>query len=325
MNIQKIAILNNQETHIVRDRHIEAIKKTLPGVEVILATNDKDLLAQTTDADILLTWHFMKFEEFCVGAPSLKWVCTLGTGVDAYMNSKVRGLDVRISSTKGIHGMPMGDQALAYIFAFLRALPFTLKNQFQRKWDRSATSLCDESVNKTVGIVGLGNIGLHLARKCKLLGMRVVATKNTPIESEWVDVCYPPSEIHTLLAESDFVVLVLPLTPETRKMMGEREFRVMKKTGVLINLARGAHVDNDALTKALWEGEIGGAALDIFEKEPLDQDSPLWDAPNIIITPHTSPFSPYYMDRAIAVFCDNLARYTQDQPILFEADKVRGY
>lgn len=321
----KIAILNNQKVHKVQDRHIEAIKKTASDAEVILATDEKELATKTSDADVLLTWHFMNFEDFCVNAPSLKWVNSFGTGVDAYMNSKVRSLPARITSTKGIHAYPMGDHALAYIFAFLRRLPFSLKNQFEKKWDNSCRSLCDETTDKTVGIVGLGNIGLHLAQKCKLLGMRVVATKNTPIDSEWVDHCYPPSELNTLLAESDFVVLVLPLTDETRKMMSTEQFKVMKKTGVLINLARGGHVDNDALAKALHDGEIGGAALDIFEREPLEQDSPLWDAPNIILTPHTSPFSPYYMDRAIEVFCDNLKRFQNGEPLLYEADKVRGY
>jgi phosphoglycerate dehydrogenase-like enzyme len=183
---------------------------------------------------------------------------------------------------------------------------------------------CDESFNKTIGIIGLGSIGMDIAEKCKKLGMRVVGLKRNPVESEWIDQCYSNNGLEKLLNESDFVVIATPLTTDTIKMIGEKELKCMKKTAVLINIARGGIVDEEALQRALEEKVIAGAGLDVTDPEPLPQDSPLWDMPNVIITPHIAAHSPYYMDRA-EVIKRNMERFTKDQELLYEVDKNRGY
>ncbi|WP_338825345.1 Glyoxylate/hydroxypyruvate reductase B [Moorella humiferrea] len=327
MQIKKIAIFDYEASPFFNENHIKSIQEALPGVEIIYAIKEKELRAKTTDADVLITWPFITEEmvEFCKGAPSLKWIHSIISGVEGLMNSEIRNLDIRITSTKGIHGFPMAEHVLAYIFSFLRALPVFFRSQLKKEWNDEAHVLCDETINKTVGIIGLGNIGMHIAKKCKLLGFRVVALKRTPIQSEWVDKCYSAVEIDQLLKESDFVIVTVPYTPQTHHLIGEKELRMMKKTAYFINVARGGVVDQEALIKVLQENTIAGAGLDVFAEEPLPSDNPLWDLPNVILTPHIAARSPYYMDRAIKVVIENLLRFSRDEELLFEVDKVRGY
>jgi phosphoglycerate dehydrogenase-like enzyme len=330
MKINKLAIIDFGDMRSVKDYHVDSVKKVLPEAEVILAYGAKDLLSKTDDADVIITWSIppivnRDFIEFCKGAKSLKWIHSFIAGVDVFMNSEICDMDIIITCTKGIHSFPMADHTLAYIFAFLRAFPVFIRSQLNRKYDTQAESLCDETYEKTVGIIGLGNIGHYIAQKCKLLGMRVVAVKRTPIESEWVDHCYSNEELGLLLKESDFVVVTVPLTKDTQKLIGEKELRMMKKSAYLINIARGGVIDQEALIRVLKENAIAGAGLDVFEEEPLPQDSPLWDIPNVIITPHVAARSPYYMDRAIKVAIDNLQRYTRDEDLLYKIDKEVGY
>lgn len=154
--------------------------------------------------------------------------------------------------------------------------------------------------------------------------MRVVATKRQPVEYPYVDCLYRPEELNILLAESDFVVVIVPLTPETKNIIGEKELQIMKNTAVLINIARGGVVNEEALVNALRKGEIAGAGLDAFDQEPLSEDNPLWGMENVIITPHMSAISPVYMIRAMHVFCQNLDRFIKDEDLFYEADRLLG-
>jgi phosphoglycerate dehydrogenase-like enzyme len=180
---------------------------------------------------------------------------------------------------------------------------------------------CDEIFEKTVGIVGLGKIGSYVAKKCKQVEMRVIGVDLFPVKNEWVDHCYSTKELDKLLAESDFVVLNVALTRETEKMIDEKALRLMKKSAILLNVARGGVVDEAALISALKDGTIAGAGLDVFADEPLPKDSPLWDLENVIITPHVSARSPYYMDRTTEVIIDNLKKFESGEPLLYVADK----
>lgn len=328
MNINKIAILSGPGHVTFTEGHLNAIKKACPQIQVVLAYSVEELVLKAHDTDALVIWPFFKsdFEEFCRKAPNLKWIHAFTTGVDGILKSDISNLDIRITSTKGIHGAPIADHVLSFIFAFIRDLLFLRECQSRKEWYRNRMDLaCDESFNKTVGIIGLGNIGMVIAEKCKKLGMRVVGLKRNPVESEWVDICYSNDGLEKLLKESDFVVIAAPLTPETTGMIGERELRLMKKSAVLINIARGGLVDEPALIKALQEKTIGGAGLDVTDPEPLSQDSPLWEMPNVIITPHIAAHSPYYMDRAVEIIIENINRFMNNQDLLYEVDKKRGY
>lgn len=325
MKINTIAVLAQTNGPEFLERHAERIKEVLPEVNIVVAYEEDELMKKTTDADVLLTWPFKKIDKFCSGAPSLKWVHAFTAGVDRIMNSKVGSMNVRISNTKGIHGYPISDHVLSNIYLFLRAYPTFFRQQLNKEWNKEPRKLMDEASAMTVGIIGLGNIGLEIARKCKLLDMRVLATKNTPFENEWVDRCYPPTQLNELLEQSDFIVITVPLTEATANMIGEQELQLMKSTSVLINVARGGVVNEVALVKALRENLIRGAALDVFSEEPLPTNNPLWDLPNVVITPHMAAQSAYYMDRAVNVIIENLQRFSRDEVLLFEIDKKRGY
>ncbi len=327
MEVKKVAVLfkkkNERVPFEVEAHHLERIKNMLPNAEIIHAHEEEELLAKTTDADVLLTWGLYKPIEFCRGAKSLKWIHTISAGVDGVMTPEISGLDIKISSTKGIHGIPIANQTLAYMLSFVRQFPLLFRQQQNKIWDKNVNP--DEIWKKTVGIVGLGSIGEEIARQCKALDMRVIATKRTPTECEWIDHLYPSEQLEGLLSESDFVVVAVPLTPATRGYIGEKELRMMKQSAYLINIARGGVIDEAALINVLQEGRIAGAGLDVFEEEPLPPESPLWEMPNVIITPHMAADSPMYMDRAIEVFGENVKRFIHNEKLLYEVDKVHQY
>jgi phosphoglycerate dehydrogenase-like enzyme len=182
--------------------------------------------------------------------------------------------------------------------------------------------------SKTVGIVGLGHIGREVARLAKAFGMRVVATRRSARQSQrarYVDRLFAPDQLLQLLSESDFVVLTLPLTKETHKIIGEAELRSMKPTAYLINVARGQVVDEEALARVLEEHRIAGAGLDVFTREPLPADSRLWKLPNVIISPHIAGYMENYSEQATAVFCENLRRYLGGKRLINVVGKERGY
>jgi len=326
LKINKIAILFDPNKSKVltplQEHHLKWIKEIMPDTVIVYAESETSLLELTDDADILITSRTEPAETFCKTAKSLKWVHNLYAGMDIIMKSATAKLDIRLTRTNVVSG-PMADTTLAFIFSFLRFIPTLIRQQERKQWLKHVSA--EESFNKTVGIIGLGAIGEEVARKCKLLGMRTLATKKTPSKNIWVDEVYPPSGMTEILSQSDFVVVVLPLTPDTYKIIGEKELRMMKKTAYFINISRGSVVDEEALVKILEEGVIAGAALDVFTVEPLPSDSPLWEMPNVIISPHMSADSPYYMDRAMKCFCINLQNFVNGEKMLTEVNKHTGY
>lgn len=327
VEVKKIAVLYDPQKYEVlsemKEQHKEWIRQVVPDVEIVYAKNEAMLMEQTTDADILITTLSDVAVNFCKGAKSLKWVHNLFAGMDIIMNSEIAKTNVRLTRTKGTHGSPMSDTTLAFIFSFLRVIPTLIRQQDRKEWIKHVWA--EEMIDKTIGIIGFGAIGEEVARKCKLLGFRVIATKRKPIQSPWVDEMYPASGLETVMKESDFVVVTIPSTPATAKYIGEKELRMMKKTAYYINIARGAVTDEEALVNVLQEGAIAGAGLDVFAVEPLPQDSPLWDMHNVIISPHMSADSPYYMDRAFKYFSENLWKFINGEEMMNEIDKSVGY
>lgn len=329
MEIKKVAVLFRGDPkgvtnpQMVRERHLDMIRATLPEAQVYYAETEDELLNQTDDADVLLTWGTYQPVTFCKKAKSLKWIQVLSAGIDGLLSSEIGQMDIRLSTTKDLHNSPMSDTCIALMYAFLRNLPRLFRQQQEKKWQKFIEG--EEIYNKTIGIVGIGSIGEEIARKCKGLGMRVVASKRRPAQFEFVDELYLDPVIDPLLEESDFVVLTIPLTDATRGSFNKETFKKMKKTAYLIDLSRGGIVVEKDLIEALRTGEIAGAGLDVFEKEPLPQDDPLWEMENVIVVPHMSAHSPYYMDRAFAIFCDNLGRFARGEALKYEVDRARGY
>jgi phosphoglycerate dehydrogenase-like enzyme len=198
------------------------------------------------------------------------------------------------------------------------------------KWKKSNEELLsqlNELFEKTVGIVGLGRIGGEIAKKSKCLGMKVIATRRnlSALIPVYVDKLVHPKNLKELLAESDFVVLSVPLTKDTEGMIGEAELKSMKATSYLINVSRGKLVKEETLIQALREGWIAGAGLDSFATEPLPPTSPLWKMKNVVITPHVAGLTPYYLERLTDLFCENLKRFITGENLINVVDKTLGY
>jgi phosphoglycerate dehydrogenase-like enzyme len=199
-----------------------------------------------------------------------------------------------------------------------------VRNQIGHRWGEDTEP--DELVDKTLGIVGLGGIGTEVARRAKAFGMRVIATRRRPqLPSEFADEVRGADDLHWLLGESDYVALCSALTQNTHKLVGEEELKKMKPSAYLISIGRGGLIDELALITALKTGLIAGAGLDVFAEEPLPTDSPLWDMPNVLITPHTAGSSPRSHERLMDLFCENVRRYLAGEELLNVVDKGEGY
>ncbi|MBP2626715.1 MAG: Glyoxylate reductase [Firmicutes bacterium] len=316
MSALNILVINR-----LADRHIEAIKAVAPDSNII-SCDLQQAAEHIADTDILLTWGAMDIHPLYLTAPKLKWVHALSAGVENLLFSEIKSDTTLLTNSKGIHGIPISEHVLAMMLTFTRGLNMFIRQQTQKHWKRVHVG---EIHDKTIGIVGLGSIGREIAKKAKGMGMQVVASKQTMTTELFVDKLYTPDQLHELLAISDFVVIALPLVEETTNLFTIKEFAAMKSSAYFINIARGAVVKQDDLVTALAQGLIKGAGLDVFDHEPLSETSPLWDMPNVIITPHLAALSPNYMDRAIKLFADNLSRFIQHKEMLNIIDKEKGY
>jgi phosphoglycerate dehydrogenase-like enzyme len=258
-------------------------------------------------------------------AGSLRWLQLLSAGADRILAQPVPDA-VAITNVAGMHATPIGEWVLAFLLMHAKRMPQALDNQRRARWERyrTARNLRDA----TVAIVGMGAIGLEVARLCQALGARVIATRRRATAGETLPYCdtvYPLRELHTLLGEADYVVLSMPLTDATRGLIGAAEFDAMRSTGVLVNIARGPVVDWEAMLTALREERIGAVYTDVTVPEPLPDGDPAWETPNLIITPHVSGFFPDYVPAAAEIFIDNLQRYVAGDVLRNVVDRELGY
>jgi len=313
--------LNILVTNKLADRHIKVIKTVAPNSTITIC-DEQQAAEYIGDTDILLSWGTMNLRPLYQSALKLKWVHALSAGVENLIFPEIKAVNTLLTNSKGIHGIPVSEHVFAMILAFTRGLNVSIRQQAQKQWKRVPV---EEIYDKTIGIVGLGSIGREVAKKAKGMGMQVIASKQTKTTELFVDELYTPDQLHELLAISDFVVISLPLVEETKNLVTIKEFSAMKPSAYFINIARGAIINQNDLITALQEGLIKGAGLDVFDHEPLSETSPLWDMPNVIITPHLAALSPNYMDRAIKLFADNLSRFIQHKEMLNTIDKDKGY
>ena len=303
------------------DRHIATIANQVPQAHVTISDLES-AEEYIQEADIIVAMGITDIRQLFLKAPKLKWVHALTAGVDKLIFPEMQNSNVILTNSRGIHGIPVSEHVFSLMLAFSRCLHLTLRQQLEKKWKRV---LPDEIHEKTIGIVGLGSIGREIAKKAKGLGMQVLATRRKLSHEIFVDKMYPPDKLKEMLALCDFVVVALPLTEQTKELIDMEHLSAMKRSAYLINIARGSVLRESDLVEALEKGLIRGAGLDVFEQEPLPENSPLWGMPNVIITPHVAASSPYYLDRAIKLFADNLARYANGGEMFNIIDKHKGY
>lgn len=293
------------------------------GHEVFVVSNDQEAIAVADKIDIIVG-HFSP--AVCAAAPNLRWVQSFSTGMDKFLFPDIIARDeVAISNVAGLYAPQGGEHAWALLLALTRGIDRSIRHNDQRKWAGGATV---ELTGQTLGLVGLGGFGIEMAKRAAGYDMPIIAID--PVRRD-----RPPGvcelkdntreNLHSLLGRADVVMMACPLTEETYHLIGREELVLMKKSAYLINVTRGGIIDEDALCAALREGQIAGAGIDVTEIEPLPEESPLWDAPNIILTPHRAGSSQHRPRKIYEFFCAQLARYLKGEPVLNIIDKTKGY
>jgi phosphoglycerate dehydrogenase-like enzyme len=289
----------------VTDQYRSRLSRTFPEIAIEVAATADKAVAALADADMLITFGQMikNLKLDFAAARNLKWVQALGTGLDGITDQPALQPGVTVTSLHGVHGAPVSEAALASMLALSRDLPGFVRAQDEHQWKRWPAKLLQ---GKTVGILGIGVIAEALAPKCKALGMTVVGITSSPRTVAGFDCIHPVGELLQVLAGVDHFVLLTPYSPATHQMIDAKVFAAMKPTAYLVNLARGGVVDEDALIEALRSKTIAGAALDVFNQEPLPPDNPLWTFPNVIITTHQGGFCDTYPDLAMPILEHNM-------------------
>jgi phosphoglycerate dehydrogenase-like enzyme len=292
-------------------RHGEALERVAPGVpravlgERGLEGRHEAVRIAFFSADCFGAAYAREFMIAALKSPKLEWLHTASAGVDHEVFQRFLARGVRLTTSSGAHAVPIAHTVLLYLLALSRDLPRWLEAQRARRWEPRALH---DLQGDRLGVVGLGPIGLEVARLGLALGMRVTGLRRTSRGDEPCET-WPLSRLGELLPLVDWLVLALPLTRETRHLLDARALALLKPTARLVNVGRGSLVDEAALMEALREGRLAGAALDVFEVEPLPEGSPLWELPNVILTPHSSGSTPGNDERAAALFLENLARF----------------
>ena len=306
------------------EQQIELLYQSYPDCNV-RCIRPMELGDDIPDVDILLGYDAqMDLERFLPRMPHLQWIHAYSAGVEKLLSDKsFSQSEILLTNSRGIHGIPMAEHVLGTMLASSRCLIEAWENQKEHAWKR--LSAADELFGKTAAIIGLGSIGREIAKHLKNMGMRIVAVKQKESTEPFVDQLFSIDHLPDALSCADYVIVTLPLTPQTKKLFNLRTFNMMKENAFFINVSRGDVVEEPDLIKVLTEKRIRGAALDVFTTEPLPEDSPLWDVPNLFITPHYSAISPMYLDRSLKIFRNNLQIFPQRIGMLNVVDKLRGY
>ncbi|MBI2907177.1 MAG: D-2-hydroxyacid dehydrogenase [Chloroflexi bacterium] len=288
-------------------------------------TGGKSLDSLLNAAEVIFASH-MYPQNMMSRSPRLKWCHFGGTGIDRYVDSEVFDGRIIVTNSRGVGAISVAEHVMAFIFSLAKGIGRLYQAKAERRWERFDTI---ELAGKTLGVIGMGAIGSQVATMAKGLGMKVIATRRSATRAQRgvgdVDKVYPRDALLEMLAESDFLALALPLTEGSRKLLGEQELRAMKPTAFIVNTSRGPLIDERALIRALREGWIAGAGLDVFDEEPLGRESELWAMSNVILSPHMAGCTDRRGFRVSRLFCENLKRYVSGQPLLNVVTREKGY
>ncbi len=299
---------------------MDQIKSHVPDWDII-AGRDKEVWGpHVNDAEVTLGYK-LELDDFS----KLKWVQSSSAGINHFPTEQFKSNGIFLTSANGVHAYPISETIFAYMLGLTRKIHTYVKNQQSKVWHHSHMKL--EIHEKTIGIIGVGAIGTETAKIAKAFGMKVLGVRHSGKPAEYVDEMHTPDKLDDLLPKCDYVVVTLPLTDETYHLFTAQQFKQMKSSAFFINIGRGKLVKEEDLILALQEGEIAGAGLDVFDKEPLGEDSPLWEMDNVIITPHTAGSTEYYDKRVVEdIFIPNLKAYLEGKnPYINVVDYSKGY
>ena len=306
---------------------VDRLRASLPGDEVVDARTPEERARAFAEAEVLIATRITA-DEFSA-ARHVRWIHTTAVGLGGLLPRPLVESDVVVTNTRGVHSESIAEHAIALALAVRRRFPRAAAAQSARVWVQ--TDLMTAEV-PTLGetcmlVVGLGSIGSRIASHASGLGMRVLGIRRRADQPlpPGVAEAGGPERLRDWLPRADVVVLAVPQTDETRALLGEAEFRLMRRTAVLVNVARGGLVDEKALERAILDGRIAGAGLDAFVREPLPPESPLWRLPNVLITPHSASFRGDYWEPVMDLFRENLERFRKGQSLLNVVDKVNRY
>jgi D-2-hydroxyacid dehydrogenase (NADP+) len=299
---------------------VQKFESAFPDREIHALNGKADLEASMGDIEVVFV--FRPPRGVWSGAKRLRLIQTIGAGVDAVLPAPDLPQRVRITNARGVHSERMSEHAIAMMLAFAKHLPQALANQRARRWQ---SYVPDSLVGKTCSILGMGTIGQAVAERAKQFGMRVIGIQRQPKPTRHADEVLPPEQIQRAVRQADYLVVILPKTPQTQNWLDAKVLANLQSDAVLINISRGGIVDEATIANMLNSGRLRGAALDVFEEEPLPESSDLWMIPNLIITPHLAGLGADYLDRVLKIFTENMRRLEDGKPLRNEIDRARGY
>jgi len=323
-----IGVISPAAAWVLPRAFVDQLRREFPRHTFLEAWDREALRHALRDADAAFAAFLDR--DLVPSLTRLRWVQVPAAGVTHLLSPEVIASPIVLTSARGVRARAMAEHVLGVTLALARQLHVAIRHQAAREWalDELETGGAIRTLlGKRMGIVGLGAIGVEVARAATAFGMRVSAVRkraDQPVP-ENVDEVFPPDRLHDLLSKSDVVVLSAASTVETRHLIGTSALNAMRRGALLVNVARGRLIDDDALIEALGDGRVGGAALDVFTKEPLEPASPYWTLPNVIVTPHVSGAMEDYWTPLVALFSENLRRFEAGQPLINVVDKEAGY
>jgi len=307
----------------------ERLTGEFPQLQITFRDNYDGIQRHLREAEILFTIS-LRPEQFAA-AQTLRWIHAPTAAVHQFLFPELIASDVVLTNSREVHGPVVAEHVIALIFALARKILQAAIYQQKHVWGQESIwkegSHPQEVAGATLGLIGVGSIGSRVAQMASALGMRVIAVREHVDREKpaGVQTVYPSNAIDEMLRQADYVVMAAPLVDATHALIDSARLKSMKPSAYLINVGRGAQVDEGALVEALLERRIAGAALDVFEREPLPPESPLWELDNLLITPHTAGLTEKLWHRHYELFSDNLRRYLSGQTLRFVVDKSKGY
>lgn len=308
----------------IGEHHQNHLKNKYPDHTFVFCQENSKISDYVQDAEVIVTYGSDLTEELIGKAKKLKWIMVISAGIDELPFTEIKKRKILVTNVSGIHKVPMAEYAISMLLHVYRQEKVLNNNQAKASWDRSVRM--KEVTGRTMLVLGTGAIGQEVARLAKAFHMHTIGVSRSGRAVEYFDETYKINLLEDVLYEADFIVSVLPSTEETKGLITFRHFEIMKREAVFLNMGRGDIVRSEHILRAVREGEIAHAILDVFEEEPLPEDHPFWKSDQITVTPHLSGISPQYHDRALHIFEQNLDVYLKgDRKYINKINLERGY